>query len=183
MANRWVALPPSTLPPEQDTNSGLHYDDLDDAAPRKLAFTVVPIGRRRHRHVIMETFTSATSKWETSKLPAQGPQGFARCVGPTSPGIHIDECFYWLTRLRGHILHYDVAGGHFSMVRELAEVERSIGRAARSLRSTSSGRSLVELSNLNEPKDDNLCELYHRNHVLSIFRELYRRYHVFPFFG
>uniref|UniRef100_A0A0D9X7P7 F-box domain-containing protein n=1 Tax=Leersia perrieri TaxID=77586 RepID=A0A0D9X7P7_9ORYZ len=130
--NRWVALPPSTLPPQPDVSSGLHYD-VDDAG---IHFTVVLIGCRRRR-VIVETFTSSTGKWETKVLPNQGTQGLTRCVGPASPGIHAGGYFYWLTHRRGRILRYDVAGdGHVAIVREPAESEGSIGRAGRSLGST-----------------------------------------------
>uniref|UniRef100_A0A0E0GK61 F-box domain-containing protein n=1 Tax=Oryza nivara TaxID=4536 RepID=A0A0E0GK61_ORYNI len=287
-ANRWVELPPSTLPPEHGINSGLHYDDLDDDASSgtgRLDFTVVLIGCR-HRRVVVETFTSATGRWETKELPEQGTQGLARSVGggPASPGIHVGGCFYWLThrRNRGRILRYDVAGGRVTVVREPARAEGSIGRAERSLGSTGgrlrmcafdvrddsdesgspyphdggvgvhgvwvmttddgvaapawrrvheatvddvgfyyfhmlfererpvdfagacgdfvvlddSGYKLwrydylesgdnrrVELWNLNNPKDDNLRDLYERNQVSFVFEELYDRYHVFPFFG
>uniref|UniRef100_A0A0E0LUR1 Uncharacterized protein n=1 Tax=Oryza punctata TaxID=4537 RepID=A0A0E0LUR1_ORYPU len=139
-ANRWVELPPSDLPPEHGTNSGLHYDDLDYAssATGRVSFTVVLIGCR-HRRVVVETFTSATGRWETKELPEQGTQGLARCVGgggPASPGIHVGGCFYWLTHNRGRILRYDVAGGRVSVVREPAEAEGSFARVERSLGST-----------------------------------------------
>uniref|UniRef100_J3MSV5 Uncharacterized protein n=1 Tax=Oryza brachyantha TaxID=4533 RepID=J3MSV5_ORYBR len=45
-ANRWVALPPFTLPPsENDTNSGLRYDDDAASATGRLEFTVALISR------------------------------------------------------------------------------------------------------------------------------------------
>ncbi|PNT71991.1 hypothetical protein BRADI_2g38180v3, partial [Brachypodium distachyon] len=127
-ANRWLALPPSTTVPGLETNSGLHYDILEDDA----AFTVVLLARRRRRRVLMETFSSTTGRWDARELAAPGA---------ASPGIHVGTCFYWLCRDRhlsarrcqGGILRYDTARGRVSVLREPPEPEQSKGRVGRSL--------------------------------------------------
>ncbi|CAL4952261.1 unnamed protein product [Urochloa decumbens] len=129
-ANRWLALPPPPTSPTKDTATGLHYD-LDAAAGR-VSFTVVVLSRTRRRRLRVETFLSATGRWEAADVP--GAQGAARRLGGVaSPGIRVGACFYWLCRRRGHVVRYDAARGRASVVGEPPEAEESKGRAWRSL--------------------------------------------------
>uniref|UniRef100_A0A0E0ELI0 Uncharacterized protein n=1 Tax=Oryza meridionalis TaxID=40149 RepID=A0A0E0ELI0_9ORYZ len=136
---------------------------------------VVLIGCR-HRRVVVETFTSATGRWETKELPEQGTQGLARSVGggPASPGIHVGGCFYWLThhRSRGRILRYDVAGGRVPVVREPAKAEGSIGRVERSLGSTG-GRLRMCAFDVRDDSDESGSPYPHDGGVgvLGVWRE------------
>ncbi|KAM0884734.1 hypothetical protein ACQ4PT_030798 [Festuca glaucescens] len=125
-ANRWLALPPSTIAPASVANCGLHYD----ASTGLLAFTVVLLVRRTRERVLVETFRSATGRWDAVELAAHGA---ARCLGAASPGIHIGLCFYWLSLRRGRILRYDMIRGRASVLREPMEATGSKGRVSRSL--------------------------------------------------
>uniref|UniRef100_A0A0D3H026 Uncharacterized protein n=1 Tax=Oryza barthii TaxID=65489 RepID=A0A0D3H026_9ORYZ len=228
-ANRWVELPPSTLPPEHGINSGLHYDDLDDDASSgtgRLDFTVVLIGCR-HRRVVVETFTGPRA-WHAAR--AEGSIGRAeRSLGSTggrlrmcafdvrddsdesgSPyphdggvGVHgvwvmtTDDGVAAPAWRRVHEATVDDVGFYYFHM--LFERERPVdfaGACGDFVVLDDSGYKLwrydylesgdnrrVELWNLNNPKDDNLRDLYERNQVSYVFEELYDRYHVFPFFG
>nr|CAB3457527.1 unnamed protein product [Digitaria exilis] len=133
-ANRWLALPPpATIPPTRDTACGFCYD-LDAATGRLVvSFTVVLLSRARFRRVLVETFSSATGRWATSVL---GAQGVSRCLGAASPGIHVGGCFYWLSHRRGRVIRYDAGVGRATVVREPPDAEGSVTRLARSLGST-----------------------------------------------
>ncbi|KAL6626935.1 hypothetical protein ACP70R_030661 [Stipagrostis hirtigluma subsp. patula] len=127
-ANRWVALPPSSFPPTHDAAPGLHYDL--DAATGWVSFTVVLLVRLRRRRLLVETFSSATGRWDRNVLDAPG---VARRLGVASQGIHVGTCFYWLCRRDGRVIRYDVARRRASVVRDPPEAEGSDGRACRSL--------------------------------------------------
>ncbi|KAL6838798.1 hypothetical protein ACP4OV_031512 [Aristida adscensionis] len=127
-ANRWLVLPPSPLPPTYDAAPGLHYDL--DAATGRVSFTVVLLIRARQRQLIVETFSSATGRWERVVLDAQGA---ARRLGVASPGIHVGASFYWLSRRGARVIRYNLARRRASVVREPPEAEGSKGRLCRSL--------------------------------------------------
>lgn len=132
-ANRWLLLPPSTISPVSAANTGFHYDASSTGL---LTFTVVLLARRRRQRVRVETFRSATGRWDTREQVASGA---ARCLGTASHGIHAGNCFYWLSRRRGRILRYDAARECASVLREPAEAGRSKRRVGRSLGSVAAG--------------------------------------------
>ncbi|KAM0884733.1 hypothetical protein ACQ4PT_030797 [Festuca glaucescens] len=67
-ANRWLALPPSTISPSSEANYGLHYDV--DAS----RFTVVLLVRWRRRRVLVDTFSSATGSGIRGSSPRMAPR-------------------------------------------------------------------------------------------------------------
>ncbi|KAM0825494.1 hypothetical protein ACQ4PT_069518 [Festuca glaucescens] len=99
-ANRWLALPPSTISPQKENR------------------------------VLVETFSSATGRWDQRELPTHGA---VDCLPAASPGIHVGTCFYWLTRHWGRILRYDAAQFHASFLREPPLAENAKSRVKRSL--------------------------------------------------
>ncbi|XBJ22551.1 hypothetical protein VPH35_000927 [Triticum aestivum] len=127
-ANRWLALPPSTIAPDRDANRGLEYHV--DASTGNTVFTVVLLLRRRLRRGLVETFSSTTGTWNVRELRSEG---VARCLGTASPGVHVGTCFYWLSRRRGRIVRYDAARGRASVLREPPEAEQSRCRVGRAL--------------------------------------------------
>lgn len=130
-ANRWLALPPSSIPPTLDTARGFHYNI--NSVTGRVAFTVVLLVRVAMRRVVVETFSSTTGRWDTKVIAAHG---VARCLPVASPGIHSGTNFYWLSHRKVRIVSYDVACGHASVLREPPEAEGSKARVDRSLGST-----------------------------------------------
>ncbi|XBJ17554.1 hypothetical protein VPH35_008936 [Triticum aestivum] len=133
-ANRWLALPPSTISQSSMANSGLHYD-VDESTGR-FVFTVVHLVRCRRRRVLVETFSSASGRWDARELAAPG---VARCLPSRdeSPGIHVGMCFYWLTRRWGggrrRIISYDATHCRVSVLHEPPLAEKAKDRMGRSL--------------------------------------------------
>ncbi|XBJ17863.1 hypothetical protein VPH35_009176 [Triticum aestivum] len=127
-ANRWLALPTSTIAPDRDANSGLEYHV--DASTGDTVFTVVLLLRRRLRRGLVEAFSSTTGTWNVRELRSEG---VARCLGAASPGVHVGTCFYWLSRRKGRIVRYDAARGRASLLREPPEAEQSRCRVGRAL--------------------------------------------------
>ncbi|KAE8820551.1 hypothetical protein D1007_01293 [Hordeum vulgare] len=129
-ANRWLSLPPLTAALALVTRPGFHYDDAN-AGP--LAFTVVVLALRGHGCMLVETFMSATGKWETRELITSAAVAVTMSPGAVSPGIHVRASFYWLGLSGGHILRYDISRGRASVVREPPDPDWSKGRVGRSL--------------------------------------------------
>lgn len=127
-ANRWLALPPSTIAPDHDANRGLQYHV--DVSTGNTVFTVVLLLRCRLRRGLVETFSSTTGTWNVRELRSEG---VARCLGAASPGVHVGTCFYWLSRRKGRIVRYDGASGRASLLREPPEAEQSKCRVGRAL--------------------------------------------------
>ncbi|KAF6993506.1 hypothetical protein CFC21_010389 [Triticum aestivum] len=127
-ANRWLALPPSTIAPDSDANRGLEYHV--DASTGNTIFTVVLLLRRRLRRGLVEAFSSTTGTWNVRELRSEG---VTRCLGAASPGVHVGTCFYWLSRRKGRIVRYDAARGRASVLREPPEAEQSRCRVGRAL--------------------------------------------------
>uniref|UniRef100_A0A8I6WDQ7 F-box domain-containing protein n=1 Tax=Hordeum vulgare subsp. vulgare TaxID=112509 RepID=A0A8I6WDQ7_HORVV len=155
-ANRWLSLPPSTAALAFVTRPGFHYDDANAAGP--LAFTVVVLAWRGHECMLVETFRSATGKWETRELITSAAVAVTMSPGAVSPGIHAGASFYWLSLSGGHILRYDISRGRASVVREPPDPDWSKGRAGRSLGSVGGRLRLcafdIRARNSKHPWDD-----------------------------
>ena len=190
-ANRWLALPPSTVSPSSDANSGMYWNF--DASTGLLALTIVLLVRRRHRRVLVDTFSSATGRWDARGL---GAPGAARCMAATSPGIHAGTCFYWLSRRwrRGraagrHILRYDAARCGVSVLPEPLLAEDAKGRVGRSLGSVAGGlrlcafdirdesESMLPHGNDSDSDDDDEMEGVHGMWLMDAPSSAWRRVH------
>lgn len=149
-ANRWLALPPSTIAPDRDANSGLQYHV--DVSTGNTVFTVVLLLPRRLRRGLVETFSSTTGTWNVRELRSEG---VARCLGAASPGVHVGTCFYWLSRRKGRIVRYDAARGRASVLREPPEAEQSKCRVGRAL-GTVGARLLLCAFDIRDEKSDSM---------------------------